>query len=83
MDSLSFAAMERSLHCKDNACVKTIKSVKVTSIKKHITMKTTTKKTYQQPVTVLVPCLAGNLMLGVSNNIRLSIDDGVNAYIPV
>lgn len=46
-------------------------------------MKTTTKKTYQQPVTVLVPCRAGNLMLGVSNNIRLSIDDGVNAYIPV
>ena len=46
-------------------------------------MKTTTKKTYQQPVTQLVPCLVGNLMLGVSNNIRLSIDDGVNAYIPV
>lgn len=46
-------------------------------------MKTISKKTYQQPTTVLVCCRAGNLMLGVSNNIHLSIDDGTNAYIPV
>lgn len=46
-------------------------------------MKIMSKKTYQQPTTDFVCCRAGNLMLGVSNNIRLSIDDGVNAYIPV
>lgn len=44
-------------------------------------MNTTTKKIYQQPVSLLLSYPAGNLMLGVSSNIPMSVGNG--SYIPV
>lgn len=46
-------------------------------------MKIMSKKTYQQPTTDFVCCRAGNLMLGVSNNLHMSFDDSNDAFIPV